>query len=336
MSPILANIYLNELDQYVERTLIPENTKGKKRALNLEYYVIGERSRRRKKSGHYQEARELRKQFQSMPAFDMQDPEYRRLRYVRYADDFLLGFIGPKAEAEEIKGKLETFLRDHLKLELSKEKTLITSTYTGMAHFLGYDIEVAQKDTKHNKKGERNINGLVQLRVPAKVIEEKCALYMQRGKPHQRTELIDDEDFSIINRYQTEYRGIVQYYSLANNVYWFHKLEWTMQGSLLRTLSCKNKESCQSIVNRYKSTIKTSHGPKACLELKVVREGKKTLVARFGGIPLIRNKNAVLVDETPGIRLKRDSLVSVMYAEELNSAKSSVTLQSTDRHGILG
>jgi group II intron reverse transcriptase/maturase len=315
VSPILANIYLNELDQYVEETLIPENTKGKKRALNLEYYVIGARSRRRKKSGHYQEAQELRKQFQSMPAFDMQDPEYRRLRYVRYADDFLLGFIGPKAEAEEIKGKLATFLSDHLKLELSKEKTLITSAYTDMAHFLGYDIEVVLKDTKHNEKGERNVNGLVQLRVPAKVVEEKCALYMQRGKPYQRTELIDDEDFSIINRYQTEYRGTVQYYSLASNLYWFHKLEWVMQGSLLRTLSCKNKESCLSITKRYTSTIKTPHGPRTCLELKKAREGKKTQVARFGGIPLIQNKKAILLDETPLRYVPTNELIRRLLAD---------------------
>jgi hypothetical protein len=250
-----------------------------------------------------------------MPAFDMQDPHYRRLRYVRYADDFLLGFIGPKAEAEAIKGQLETFLRDHLTLELSQEKTLITSAYTDTAHFLGYDIEVVQDNTKHNKKGERCVNGLVQLRVPAKVVEEKCALYMQKGKPHQRTELIHDEDFSIISRYQMEYRGIVQYYALASNVYWFHKLEWVMQGSLLRTLACKNKVSCQSIAKRYKSKIKTTHGVRTCLELSIVKEGKKPHVARFGGIPLKPNKKAILVDEIPIRYAPTNELIRRLLAE---------------------
>ena len=64
------------------------------------------------------------------PTADPEDPGYRRLRYVRYADDILLGFAGPKAEAEEIKRRLAQFLHDDLKLELSETKTLITHART--------------------------------------------------------------------------------------------------------------------------------------------------------------------------------------------------------------
>ena len=63
---------------------------------------------------------------QQLPSGDPYDRGYRRLRFVRYADDFLLGVIGPKAEAEQIKASLKIFLRETLKLELSKDKTLIT------------------------------------------------------------------------------------------------------------------------------------------------------------------------------------------------------------------
>ena len=94
-----------------------------------------------------------------MPSGDPQDPGYRRLRYCRYADDHLLGFTGPKAEAEEIKSRLAQFLRDDLKLELSQEKTLITHARTGAARFLGYEITVQHANRKITR-GRRTANGV--------------------------------------------------------------------------------------------------------------------------------------------------------------------------------
>src|SRR5436305_9756947 len=91
-----------------------------------------------------------------LPSKDVNDPDYRRLRYVRYADDFLLGFIGPRSEAEEIKQQLRKFLQEKLKLELSEEKTLITHAVSETARFLGYEITTNQADTKRTK---RNTNG---------------------------------------------------------------------------------------------------------------------------------------------------------------------------------
>jgi len=73
----------------------------------------------------------LRKRQRAMPSVDPDDPGYRRLRYIRYADDHLLGFAGPKAEAEEIKQQLAQFLRDNLMLDLSADKTLITHAAPG-------------------------------------------------------------------------------------------------------------------------------------------------------------------------------------------------------------
>ena len=101
----------------------------------------------------------------------------------------MLGFIGPKAEAEQIRASLETFLRDTLKLELSKEKTLITHATSQAAKFLGYELKNQQANDQRDRTGKRHINGGIGLRVPAKVIEQHCQSYMRNGKPAHRADL---------------------------------------------------------------------------------------------------------------------------------------------------
>src|SRR5437660_3214730 len=128
-----------------------------------------------------------------MPCKDVNDPEYRRLSYLRYAHGVLLASVGPIAEAQAIKEKLSVFLKERLKLDLSEEKTLITHAQTETAKFLGYEIRVQQEDTKHTE-GRRSINGIVGLRVPAPFVEEKRALSMRHGKPIHRPELLDEDD----------------------------------------------------------------------------------------------------------------------------------------------
>ena len=172
-----------------------------------------------KKVRHHRLVADLRKQLQKLPSRDPNDPGYRRLRYVRYADDFVLGFSGPKAESEQIKESLRTFLRDSLKLELSGEKTLITHATSQAARFLGYELVHQQADDKIYPDGRRRVNGRIGLRVPANVIEQHCQAYMRNGEPADRPVLIHDEDYSIVDRYQAEFRGVVQYYLLAYNVF---------------------------------------------------------------------------------------------------------------------
>src|SRR5437588_4254158 len=123
VSPILSNILLDKLDKYVETYLIPRYTKGDKKRANEKYAQLIKQAHYQRKQGHTQVAEQLRRQAQKLPSGDPADPNYRRLRYVRYADDFLLGFIGPRWEAEEIKQHIGEFLRDELKLELSQTKT---------------------------------------------------------------------------------------------------------------------------------------------------------------------------------------------------------------------
>ena len=126
VSPILSNIYLHKLDEFVERELIPQYTRGARRKSNPEYNRIKARRGHAQKHGDRAAARDLEKQMRTLPSTDPVDPGYRRLRYLRYADDHILGFTGSKAEAEQIKARLAWFLRETLGLELNTAKTLIT------------------------------------------------------------------------------------------------------------------------------------------------------------------------------------------------------------------
>jgi group II intron reverse transcriptase/maturase len=299
LSPCLSNIYLDRLDKFVETVLLPEYTRGVHRSSNPEYKRISSAIRRARKRGDYAAARALQKQQRSIPTADLRDPVYRRLRYVRYADDILLGFTGPKAEAEEIKRRLAQFLQEDLKLELSETKTLITHARTSAARFLGYEITVGH-DNQRLTAGRRTANGRVRLHVPADVIKAKCARHMRRGKPERRTGLMNEQDYAIISRYGAEYRGIVQYYLMAGDVWRLNRLHWAMLTSLLKTLAGKHGSSVSRMACKYAATIETPHGPRKCLQVRVERdEARKPLVATFGGIPLRRQKNAVLIDRQP-------------------------------------
>jgi group II intron reverse transcriptase/maturase len=296
VSPILSNIYLDRLDDFVETVLKPEYTRGKDRRFNPEYQRVAKAAERARNRGDVTAARTLRKQQLSLPSKDPNDPSYRRLRYIRYADDHLLGFTGPLAEAEEIRERLAQYLRDELALELSEEKTLITHARTGAAKFLGYEITVQQIDSKLTK-GQRSVNGTIGLRVPARVIKTKCAPYLTSGKPGRRTRKMNLTDHELIQIYGAEYRGIAQYYLLAGDVYKLNRLHWTMLTSLLKTLAGKHDSTVTKMANRYKTTINTPHGPRTCMQSVVHRTGgRKPLVATFGGFPLKRKKTAVLTD----------------------------------------
>ena len=307
-SPVLSNIYLDRLDRFVETVLIPEYTRGGFRKDNPEYGRVRMAAARAQRRGDRQTASALRKRLRGLPSGDPRDPGFRRLHYTRYADDHLLGFTGPRAEAEQIKDRLAAFLRDDLKLELSPEKTLITHARTGAARFLGYEI------TTQHSRCRRKVNGVVSLRVPRQVIKAKCAPYFKLGKPERRTELINCDDLTIISTYGSEYRGLVQYYLLAGDVWRLKRFRWAAETSMLKTLAAKHESSVTKMAREYKATIATPHGPRTCFQATVERAGKKPLVARFGGIPLKRQKKAVIDDRLPAPPASRKELVTRLRA----------------------
>ena len=277
--------------------------------------------------GDREAVRALRLRRRTLPSQDPDDPGYRRLRYVRYCDDFLFGFAGPRREAEEIKSKVRAFLRDELKLELSESKTLITHAASQAARFLGYEIRAQHADTKITRN-RRAVNGVIGLFVPRDVIRSKCAAYMKRGKPALRGPLLHDEDFTIVAKYGAEYRGIVQYYLLAQDVFRLGRLRWVMETSMLKTLAAKHKSSVTKMARKYKAAIDTPD-ERTGFEVVVQRDrGRKPLVARFGGIPLTRKRTAVITDLAPTLAtVKGNELIHRLLAGRCELCESRVELQ---------
>ncbi|MEU9851193.1 reverse transcriptase domain-containing protein [Streptomyces sp. NPDC047985] len=299
VSPVLSNIYLDRLDRFVEQELLPDYNRGRQRRHHSEYHRLDARMWRAVARGDKAAARELRLKRRSLPSLDPHDPGFRRLRYVRYADDWLLGFAGPKNEAEEIKSRIKEFLHADLKLSLSEPKTLITHASSQAARFLGYEVKAQRCDTKLTGP-RRSANGIIGLFVPQELVRQRCAPYMRNGKPYQRGVLLHDSDFSIVAAYQAEYRGLVQYYLLAQDVSRLSRLRWVMETSMLKTLASKHRTSATRMARKYKAVVVTPDGPRKCFEVRVSRgTDKKPLVARFGGIPLKRQRTAEVTDKEP-------------------------------------
>jgi len=328
-SPILSNIYLDRLDRFVEQSLLPEYNCGRLRRRNAEYQAADHAIAKAKRHGDRVMVRALRRRRRTLPSQDPNDPGYRRLRYVRYCDDWLLGFAGPRHEAEQIKARIAAFLREELKLELSESKTLITHATSQAARFLGYEIKAQHANNKLDRRGQRAVNGAIGLFVPKDVIRQRCARYMSKGKPAQRGPLLHDSDFTIVAKYQAEYRGLVQYYLLAQDVFRLERLRWVMETSMLKTLAGKHKSTVTKMATKYKTVIDTSDGKRTCFQVTIHRDrGRKPLVARFGGIPLKRQRTAVLTDLSPVMAsTKRNELIHRLLAGRCELCESTDRLE---------
>ncbi|HEL2073054.1 TPA: reverse transcriptase domain-containing protein [Streptococcus suis] len=328
ISPLLANIYLHQFDKWVGEELIPQYTRGKKQKANSAYNRLSRRIKCYQDKGDYKKAHQLIVERRNLPSVDTYDTSYRRLRYVRYADDFILGFTGSKAEAKAIKKQIGDFLNTKLSLELSQEKTLITHATGESAKFLGYEIKAQRVNDYIDNKGRRSANGVIALFVPASVIESKCRQYMKNGKAIHRNNLLHDDDFSIVQTYQQEYRGLVQYYILAQNLSWFSKVYWYMETSLLKTLSFKHKSSINKMLAKYKTTTTSTNGRTVpCLQVVVPREDKPPLVATWGGISLSYKKKAVIEDAPYQVYGGRTELIKRLLANKCELCGSEENIE---------
>ncbi|MHA2920019.1 reverse transcriptase domain-containing protein [Bacillus cereus] len=275
ISPILSNIYLNELDVYMESFKNSFN-QGKRRKKNPEYENVRSKMRRLEKkidntneqedSGSIeswkQEVKVLKKKLTQMPYSDQMDNEYRRLTYVRYADDFLIGIIGSKEDAQYVKEEIARFLKDKLKLELSMEKTLITNASNKKAQFLGYEIKIFKSQAIRTDKLGRKIrllNGKVQLKMPHKAWVNKLQKYQAiqmsangTWKPKPRNYFQRNEDLEIVSQYNSEIRGLYNYYRLAENVSnHMHRFAYFMFYSMLKTFATKYRKRTKQIRKKY-------------------------------------------------------------------------------------
>lgn len=328
ISPILSNLVLDQLDRFVEKELIPGHTRGSRRKTNPPYVALTVAASRARQKGDREQARKLSKQAQTLASRKPCDPNFRRLWYVRYADDFLLGYTGPKSEAVNIKQQISRYLCDRLKLQLSDEKTLITHARDERAKFLGYEVHVHRADHKHDRRGQRCINGSVGLKVPQSVVKSQCKKYMRNNRPVHLPKRLNDNAYGIVALYQSEYSGIVQYYRLAYNLHTLGRVKWVAEQSLTKTLVNKLRTGRREIYRRFKRELTTPEGTYKVLMVTVDRGPKKRpLVAHFGGISLRRNEWATIGEIPTVIWSGRSELLQRLLAKQCELCESKDNIE---------
>ena len=274
VSPILANIYLDRLDKYMKEyaEIFDKGIRRKryKPALSLEskrncilknLKTVKDQNER---SELIKQLKVNQKERMRIPSGNEMDADYKRLKYTRYADDFLVGIIGSKQDAVKIKEDIKKFLNDKLALELSEEKTLITHTENA-AKFLGYEISVRKsKATKRNAAGrlKRAFNKKIRLMVGKDVAKNKLLEYQaleikihngkEQWKPRSRPSLVCLKDLDILDKYNKEIRGLVYYFSLAINCGVLSNFGYIMQYSMYKTFAQKYRTKIPEILKKYK------------------------------------------------------------------------------------
>lgn len=268
LSPLLANIYLHELDKFVMQLkdefdtpekgkITPEYRELHNRIKNLCYHI--DRKNGVERESMIAECKTLRKQLLKTPCTAQTD---KKLKYIRYADDFIIGVKGSKEDCQWIKSKLSEFIGQTLKMELSEEKTLITHS-SECARFLGFDVRVRRcEKVKRNKKGTkaRTLNNHVELLVPFDdkihnfIFSKGIAIQKKDGKlfPVHRNSLLRLTDLEIVTVYNNELRGICNYYGIASNFCKLKYLSYLMEYSCLKTLAAKHKSKISKVVAMYK------------------------------------------------------------------------------------
>lgn len=268
ISPLLANIYLHELDKFVQQRKITFD-KPKERKFTPEYAAVANKIEHIRRCLKVEESPErirellerkkiLRSQLLRLPAKSQTD---KCLKYIRYADDFIIGVNGSKEECEALKQEIKEYLASNLKLELSDEKTLITHS-SNYARFLGYDIRVRRNDQiKRDSRGfsKRTLSNMTELNIP---LQDKIERYLfDHGivemvdgelRPVKRGALIRYTDLEILNIYNSELRGICNYYFMASNFCSLHYFAYLMEYSCLKTLAAKHKSKISKIKRMYR------------------------------------------------------------------------------------
>lgn len=268
ISPILANIYLNELDKYVEKLKEEFDNHAKYRTTPEYRRICSKRNYLRKKieASDGTERKRLIEEHKKLTALMLKTPAKlcndKKLKYVRYADDFLIAVNGDRQDCEWVKAKLTEFIRDTLKMELSQEKTLITHS-SECARFLSYDVCVRrdQQVKPWKKCKQRTLNNTVELLIP---LQDKIEKFLfARGAVRQRADngklepvarlpLLRHTDLEIVTVFDAELRGLCNYYFLASNYRSLNYFSYLMEYSCLKTLAGKHKCKLSKIYDKYR------------------------------------------------------------------------------------
>lgn len=339
ISPILSNIYLNELDNMIEEYKKSFDM-GKSRKSNKEYtkvykkiFTLNKRNEtdwkqlslseqgKRKK-----ELKELHQALNKVSRLEPMDNQFKRIKYIRYADDFIIGVIGSKRDAEKVKEDLTVFLKDKLNLDLSQEKTLITHN-SKPARFLGYNIKISNNQSAKSNKNWKN-------KTPRRSVSGKCFLYMpqekwinklieikalsiidgKKWKPQRRPHLLNLEDLEILSVYNSEIHGFYNYYKLATNVSSLHSFNYIMKFSMIKTFSNKYGLTIAQVFRKYRKNGKFT----------IQYDTKKGIRERvyydkgFRKSTEINNKSPLDIDEKPNtfIYSSRSSLIQRLLANK--------------------
>ena len=290
VSPILANIYLNELDYFLEEYQVRFKVGTSDRKPGAEYKQAWKLYGAKKAALSRTHTKENIKAFKeaqqnllNTPYYPQADPNYKNLQFNRYADDFVVGVIGSCEDAEHMKADIRDFLANTLKLTLSEEKTKITHS-SELIDYLGYQFTVRRsREAKRDKKGalRRTWYGRVALYVPHNKWVQKLKEYQafkivtdndgkERWKPLHRGKLMHKDALEIISQFNAEIRGLYNYYSMAENVSVLNNFAFIMKGSFLKTLAAKGNTTCNKIRKKYEQDgvisipYTTKSGPKRC------------------------------------------------------------------------
>lgn len=279
ISPILANIYLDKLDSFMERRKAEFDTgNAKNRKVDSGYLKAREHYYKLKKANQDKwekstaeeraemdkALRSARNEMFSHPYYAPCNSQFKCLRYCRYADDFIVSVIGSKADAEWLKAQIKEFLAQELKLEMSEEKTKVTHS-SDFARFLGYDLCISRSNAiKYNKDGvaKREYSGRVMMYIPKEKWMGKLLQYhtfkiqldeqgKEKWKTLHRGKLINHPDIEIITKVNAEIRGMYNYYQLANNVSVLNKFAYIMTESMYKTFACKYRSTVKKIIAKY-------------------------------------------------------------------------------------
>ncbi|NVK94985.1 group II intron reverse transcriptase/maturase [Bacteroides sp. L10-4] len=275
ISPILANIYLDQLDKYMEAYASKFDKGVRKEVSKLYRHYQRKKGRAKvalkkaKTAEERNEALRLVKMYDSLmmvtPAKNEGDTNYKRLKYVRYADDFLCGVIGSREDAIKIKADIKEYLESKLRLELSEEKTLVTYS-NNPAKFLGFEIRnrkcaETRRDTLGRKKRSRNKT--VEIRIPKDTVKKKLLDYdvveikkhngKEIWKPKARPELNFNDDLEILQRYNSEIRGFYNYFGIGVNcAKQMNNFGYIMEYSMYKTFAAKYRSKVTKICRKYK------------------------------------------------------------------------------------
>ena len=306
-SPILFNIYMFEFDLFVyERFVKPINEAdyGSKKRSSLYQKQGNEMLRIRKLLAPINNksltGKALIKDMKAIEVERMKYPSYdvntlpKRAVYARYADDWVLLVTSTKEEAYEMKDIISEFLSSHLKLELDKDKTIISHLSKTGINFLGFNVRMSPETSDkrarvYNKRGNKRVLRRTTSRkiriTPDKnrvLARLKLRKYCQGEDltPIGIRQLAMLEPFRIVERYNSVMQGIACYYRECDNFYVLNRVSYILQYSCAKTLAIRKKITMKSVFQKYGKNLEISYEKKG-IRTRTGEHYSKEISVRF-------------------------------------------------------